>query len=61
MLVPVPRLLTAPSVLALVASLCLLVGAGSAAALAQEPDPGPLWKAYPLTPGKSDAGGSKST
>jgi hypothetical protein len=60
MLVPVPGSHTAPSVLALVASLCLLVGAGSAAALAQEPDPGPLWKAYPLNPGKSGAGGAKS-
>jgi hypothetical protein len=61
MLVPVPRSLTTPSLLVLVASLCMLVGAGSAAALAQEPDPGPLWKAYPLNPGKSGAGGAKST
>jgi hypothetical protein len=36
-----------------------MAGAVPAAALAQAPDPGPLWKAYPLTPGKSGAQGAK--
>jgi hypothetical protein len=35
---------------ALVALTCLL--GPSAAALAQQPDPAPLWKAYPLSPQK---------
>lgn len=56
---PVPRISPSPSVLALAASLCLMAGATPAAALAQAPDPGPLWKAYPLTPGKSGAQGAK--
>jgi hypothetical protein len=46
-------------VLALVASLCLMASAMPAAALAQAPDPGPLWKAYPLSPGKSGSGSAK--
>jgi hypothetical protein len=57
--VPVPRLSPTPSVLALAASLCLMASAVPAAALAQEPDPGPLWNAYPLTSGKSGASGAK--
>lgn len=56
MLVPVARPFPAPSVLAVAASLCLMAGAAPMAALAQAPDPGPLWKAYPLSPGKPGAG-----
>jgi len=40
-------------VLALVALACLL--GPSATALAQQPDPAPLWKAYPLSPQKPSA------
>ena len=38
----------------LVAVLWLTAAAApTTAALAQAPDPGPLWKAYPLTPGEA--------
>jgi hypothetical protein len=47
--------------LALAASLCLMAGAAPSAALAQQPDPGALWKAYPLTAGKPAAKGAKPT
>jgi hypothetical protein len=40
-------------VLAVGALLCLMAAAApTTAALAQAPDPAPLWKAYPLTPGR---------
>jgi hypothetical protein len=45
---PVPLLRCVP---ALVALACLV--APAAPALAQQPDPAPLWKAYPLTPDRS--------
>ena len=49
---PVPRSHT--RIFALAAVLCLLAAAApTTAALAQAPDPDPLWKAYPLTPGKT--------
>lgn len=48
---PVPRFASPRSVFAVVAVLCLLAAAApTSAALAQTPDPAPLWKAYPLTP-----------
>jgi hypothetical protein len=51
---PVPRSASPRSVLALAAVLCLMAAAApTTAALAQAPDPDPLWKAYPLTPGKT--------
>ena len=49
---PVPRLAPRYSVLAL-AALCLMAGAAPAVASHRRPDPAPLWKAYPLTPGKT--------
>jgi hypothetical protein len=52
MSVPVPRSHT--RIFALAPVLCLLAAAApTTAALAQAPDPDPLWKAYPLTPGKT--------
>jgi hypothetical protein len=54
MAMSVPRSATPTSVFALAAVLCLMAAtAPTPAALAQEPDPGPLWKAYPLAPGKT--------
>jgi hypothetical protein len=51
---PVPRSASPKSVFALAAVLCLMAAAApTTAALAQTPDPAPLWKAYPLTPGKT--------
>jgi hypothetical protein len=41
------------SVLALVALTCLVGPAATTAALAQQPDPAPLWKAFPLSSDKS--------
>jgi hypothetical protein len=38
------------SALALTTLTCLLCAAPTTAALAQQPDPAPLWKAYPLSP-----------
>jgi hypothetical protein len=59
--VPVPRFAPRSPVLALAALLCLLASGAPTIALAQQPDPGPLWKAYPLSPEKSGAGGAKPT
>jgi hypothetical protein len=54
MSVPVPRFAKPSSVLALVALACLMSAAATAtAARAQAPDPAPLWKAYPLSPGRT--------
>jgi hypothetical protein len=55
MSMPVPRSASPKSVFALAAVLCLMAAAAAptTAALAQTPDPAPLWKAYPLTPGKA--------
>jgi len=54
MSMPVPRSDSPTSVFALAAVLCLMAAAApTTAALAQAPDPAPLWKAYPLTPGKT--------
>jgi hypothetical protein len=54
MSMPVPRSDSPTSVFALAAALCLMAAAApTTAALAQAPDPAPLWKAYPLTPGKT--------
>jgi hypothetical protein len=51
---PVPRFASPTSAFALAAVLGLLAAAApTTAALAQAPDPGPLWKAYPLSPGKA--------
>jgi hypothetical protein len=51
---PVPRSASPTSLFALAAVLCLMAAAApTTAALAQAPDPGPLWKAYPLTQGKT--------
>jgi len=59
--VPVPRFASRRPVLALAAMLCLMAGGSPTIALAQQPDPGPLWKAYPLNPGKSGTSGAKPT
>lgn len=54
MYVSVPRSASPTSVFAVAAVLCLLAAAApTSAALAQTPDPAPLWKAYPLTPDKT--------
>ena len=51
---PVPHSATPTSGFALAAVLCLLAAAApTTAALAQGPDPAPLWKAYPLAPGET--------
>ena len=51
---PVPRSASPTSVFALAAVLCAMVAAApTSAALAQAPDPDPLWKAFPLTPGRT--------
>jgi hypothetical protein len=49
----VPHLIRQGPVLALTALTCLIALASTTAALAQAPDPAPLWKAYPLNPPKS--------
>jgi hypothetical protein len=52
--VTVPRSAIPTSVLAVSAVLWLMPAVGpTTAARAQAPDPAPLWKAYPLTPGKT--------
>lgn len=48
---PVPRLRWRICMPAVVSLVCLV--APPVTALAQQPDPAPLWKAYPLTPGES--------
>jgi hypothetical protein len=54
MSVPVPRSATPTPAFALAAVLCLLAAAApTTAAPAQVPDPAPLWKAYPLSPGET--------
>ncbi len=58
MAVHVPHLPRPGSVLATTALACALCAAPATVALAQQPDPTPLWKAYPLKPAKS--AGAKS-
>jgi hypothetical protein len=50
MSIHVPHSTRQRPVMALTALMCLLCTAPTNAALAQQPDPSPLWKAFPLTP-----------
>jgi hypothetical protein len=53
MAIRVPHLPRPGSVLATTALACVLCAAPASATLAQQPDPTPLWKAYPLKPDES--------